>query len=168
MHPGCRNYGNDTEQSGPESGPASARAHHLRRQRSRLPELGPVPSDDEISRHNDGAADPRDVLRPSSRTLPEPQGRPESHRDQRNGDPELLLAGQLGALQRHGSIPIRPDDSRLLYVHWTSGHCPRNHDNGYERRTQAAEGQRDRTFPREYGRHALRLRRPRRNVRGTA
>ena len=100
MQTGRRNNGNDPEQSGPESGPASARAHHLRRQRSRLPELGPVPSDDEISRLNDGAADPRHVLRPSSRTLPEPQGRSESHRDQRNGDPELLVAGQLGALQR--------------------------------------------------------------------
>ena len=168
MQTGCGHNGNDPEQSGPESGPASARAHHLRRQRSRLPELGPVPSDDEISRHNDGAADPRDVLRPSSRTLPEPQGRPESHRDQRNGDPELLLAGQLGAFQCPGSIPVRSDDSRLLYVHWTSGHRPRNHHNGHERCTQAAQIQRDRAIPREYGRHALRLRRPRRNVRGTA
>ena len=168
MQTGRRHNGNDPEQSGPESGPASARAHHLRRQRSRLPELGPVPSDDEISRHNDGAADPRYVLRPSTRTLPEPQGCPESHRDQRNGDPKLLLTGQLGAFQRPRSIPVRPDDSRLLYVHRTSGHCPRNHDNGYERRTQAAEGQRDRALQREYGRHALRLRRPRRNVRSTA
>ena len=168
MQTGRRHNGNDPEQSGPESGAASARAHHLRRQRSRLPELGPVPPDYEISRHNDGAADPRHVLRTSTRTLPEPQGRPESHRDQRNGDPELLVAGQLGALQRHGSIPVRPDDSRLLYVHWTSGHRPRNHHHGHERRTQAAQGQRDRAIPREYGRHALRLRRPRWNVRGTA
>ena len=59
-------------QSGPRCGTASPRADYLRRQRRRVPELGPVPPGDEIPLGDDRRADTGDVQRPPDGTLSQP------------------------------------------------------------------------------------------------
>ena len=168
MRTGGGDNGDDTEQPRPEGRAASARTHHIRRQWGRVPELGSVLSDHEVSGHDDRRTDPGHVLRPSARTLPKPQGCSEGDRDQRYGYPELLLPGRLGAFQRAWSVAVRANDGRVIYVHRPSGHSPRNHHNRDERRSQAAQGQGSGTVAREYGRPAFRLCRTGRDVRRAA
>ena len=56
-----------------------------------------------------------------------------SHKDA----PRVVITGQLGALQRPGSVSIRTDDRRLLDVHRSAGHSPRHDHHRDERRPQA-------------------------------
>ena len=70
-----------------------SRAHNIRGQRGRLPELGTVQAGNALPVGNDRHADPRDVLGPSSRTFPEPQGCPEGDCHKRHGHPELFQTG---------------------------------------------------------------------------
>ena len=160
MPAGRGNHADDPEQPRQGSGPAPPRAHHLRRQRRGVPELGAVPPDHEIPLGDDRQPDPGHVLRPPARTLPLPPRRPARSGDQRHGDSELLQARRLGAAERPRSLAVRADDRRLLHVHRAPGNRARNYHHGDERRPQAL-----RRRPHFGPRHALRLLRTRRHVR---
>lgn len=125
---------------------------HLRRQRRGIPELGAVPSDDEIPLGDDRLPDAGDVFGPSAGAVPVAPRRSARGGDQRHGDSQLLETRRLGAHERPRRVAVRTDDRGFLYVYRTAGHRSRDDHHGDERRPQTFH----RRSPRR-PRHALRL-----------
>ena len=93
---GRGHHADDPKQPGPSGGAASARAHYLRRQRSRLSKLGPVPADDAVPRHHDRGPDAAHAFGTPTGAVPVVAAGSARGSDQRNGHPQLLQAGRLG------------------------------------------------------------------------